>query len=90
MLAGLSGEYILRTPPCFWANIGLGANSAATNPPAATNARMLYFISNLPDLVRSRPAFFGFSFKAPMPGTLTKLDDEGRIGASGLLPCIGK
>jgi len=49
MLAGLSGLYILRIPPCFWANIGWAANSAATKPPVARIARGLRFILPLPD-----------------------------------------
>src|SRR5437588_646558 len=76
--AGQSGEYILRTPPCFWANVGLGANSAAMNPPAATNARMLYFISNLPDLVRSRARFFWVLVQGADAWYLNKIGRRGQ------------
>ena len=45
MLAGLSGLYIFRMPPCFWANAASAANIARDNEPAAANARRFRFIS---------------------------------------------
>src|SRR5215472_13806863 len=54
MLAGLSGLYILRIPPCFWANSGWVANNAVTKPPVTRITRGLRFILPLPDTVRGR------------------------------------
>jgi len=45
MLAGLSGSYIFRMPPCFWAKASSAANIARNNEPAAANPRRLRFIS---------------------------------------------
>src|SRR5260370_542732 len=56
MLAGLSGLYIFRMPPCFWANAASAANIARNNEPAAANPRRFRFISvHLPWLLRARP-----------------------------------
>src|SRR6185437_11502562 len=57
MLAGLSGLYIFRMPPCFWANATSAANIARNNEPAAANPRRFRFISvYLPRLSRVRRA----------------------------------
>src|ERR1700756_2727187 len=45
MLAGLSGSYIFRMPPCFWANAASAANIARNNEPAVANPRRFRFIS---------------------------------------------
>ena len=45
MLAGLSGVYILRMPPCFWADAGLATDIAANNALAAMTARIFSIIS---------------------------------------------
>src|SRR6516162_6071377 len=56
MLAGLSGEYILRMPPAFCASAGSGANITISNPTAAANTPMFCFISvSLPLLIARRP-----------------------------------
>src|SRR5205085_12295153 len=44
MLAGLSGLYILRTPPCFWADAGPAAAIATSNALAAARAEKFWFI----------------------------------------------
>src|SRR5262249_22524277 len=49
ILAGLSGLYIFRIPPDFSAHAGSAIDSAISQPPVATNARVLRFISILPD-----------------------------------------
>src|SRR5439155_22665411 len=70
MLAGLSGLYIFRMPPCFWANAASAANIARDNEPAAANPRRLRFISvHLPWLSRGRPV-------PSWLGSLTKLAAE--------------
>ena len=57
MLAGLSGLYIFRMPPCFWATPAPAANTARSNEPAAANPRRLRFISvYLPWLSKVCPA----------------------------------
>jgi hypothetical protein len=58
MLAGLSGEYILRIPPDFCATAG----SAVSNPAIATHARSLRFILILPDTVPDRRIPFDGTF----------------------------
>src|SRR6516162_2134385 len=59
-LAGLSGLYIFRIPPCFWANAASAANIATSNEPAAASLLSLRFIFvYLPWLSRVRPALFG-------------------------------
>src|SRR6516225_7756630 len=45
MLAGLSGLYIFRMPPCFWANPASAANIARNSEPAAANPCRFRFIS---------------------------------------------
>src|SRR4029077_4988795 len=45
MLAGLSGVYIRRMPPCFWADAVPSADIAAINALATTAARNIDFIS---------------------------------------------
>src|SRR6202011_550534 len=56
MLAGLSGLYIFKMPPRFWAHAASAANIATNNETAAANPRRLRFISvYLPQLSRGRP-----------------------------------
>src|SRR6201982_451468 len=56
MLAGLSGLYIFKMPPCFWAKASSAANIARNNAPAAANPRRFRFIPvYLPWLSRARP-----------------------------------
>src|SRR5215467_122081 len=57
MLAGLSGLYILRIPPDFCANAESARDSAISSPLVATNARILRFISILPDLAGAHSPF---------------------------------
>src|SRR5205823_5318020 len=45
MLAGLSGLYIFRIPPCFWANAGPAAAEATSIGAAIANAAQCGFIS---------------------------------------------
>src|SRR3984893_3737690 len=45
MLAGLSGLYIFKMPPCFWANAASTANIARNNEHAAAKPRRFGFIS---------------------------------------------
>src|SRR5690349_15236641 len=62
MLAGLSGLYIFKTPPCFWAHATSAVNITRNNEPAAANPRRFRLISvRLPWLLRGRlvPYFVG-------------------------------
>jgi hypothetical protein len=54
-LAGLSGEYIFRIPPAFWANAGSAAAKATTNGVAITNAPRYGFISVYLPFAVARP-----------------------------------
>ena len=45
MLAGLSGLYIFRMPPCFWANAASVVNIVRNNEPTAANPCRFRFIS---------------------------------------------
>src|SRR5690348_1479889 len=45
MLAGLSGLYIFKMPPCLWAKAASLADSAISNAPTVANARNFCFIS---------------------------------------------
>jgi hypothetical protein len=71
MLAGLSGEYILRMPPDFCANAGSPEDRAISNPPVAAHARILHFISVLPDVVRLPGLFLDWTLgnrdRTPLP-----------------------
>src|SRR5215469_10197486 len=70
MLAGLSGEYILRVPPDFCATAVLAA-AAISNPPIATNTPSLRFIWLLPEGVATSPFLIGFSATPQLnPGIL--------------------
>src|SRR5438309_9268203 len=69
MLAGLSGEYILRIPPGFCASDGSIESSAVSNPAIAAHARGLRCILALPDTIRGRriPLFDGTFWQIPQP-----------------------
>src|ERR1700746_2053724 len=61
MLAGLSGLYIFKIPPCFWAHATSAVNIARNNEPAAENPRRFRFI-RVPPLAFARssgPFFLG-------------------------------
>jgi hypothetical protein len=62
MLAGLSGEYILRMPPVFWADAG-SATTATSNGAAIANAPRYRIISvHLPFAV-ARPIVWALNAK---------------------------
>src|ERR1700756_3448719 len=70
MLAGLSGEYILRIPPDFWASAGSTASSVISNPPIATNTRGLRSTWTLSDTYGSPHPLFGGTFRQnPQPNS---------------------
>src|SRR5246127_97249 len=72
MLGGLSGSYIFKMPPCFWANAASEANIARNNEPAAANPRRFRFIPvYLPRLSRVRSP-------GPCLESLTKLAPNSR------------
>jgi hypothetical protein len=89
MLAGLSGEYILRIPPDFCADADAAATSVNNSAPAVPNARILRFTLHLPDalmcagcaewrtrLLRPRFSFLRLSFKVPITGSLLEIRSE--------------
>src|SRR5215468_9762529 len=71
MLAGLSGEYIFRMPPDFCANAGLPEDREITNPPVIAHARILLFISMLPDVVLLSGLFSVGPLANPRPNPAT-------------------
>ena len=70
MLAGLSGSYIFRMPPGFWANAG-SATTAASNGAATANARRYRVISVHLPFAATRAAHSSWALDAECSGYLS-------------------
>jgi hypothetical protein len=63
MLAGLSGSYILRMPPAFWADADSAATATSNDVATATAPRSRFIFVYLPPFAVARPIVWALNAK---------------------------